>query len=211
MSCTMRMTNRWNRIIYRLWAPVYDDLLDRLFLPGRRRALQLLALRPGEGLFIVGIGTGSDLVQLPGHTRVIGTDLSRDMLEKARAKTPRAAAQVMLVRSDAQEPLLAAGSMDAALLSLILSVVPDGRRCLEATLQALKPGARIVLFDKFLRGDSHAGWLRRLVRQAAILLGTDINRRLRDMTEGLSCRIESDEPSIMRGLYRVIVLRKTDG
>ncbi len=31
----MKMTNRWNRIIYRLWAPVYDATVGRFFLPGR--------------------------------------------------------------------------------------------------------------------------------------------------------------------------------
>ena len=34
----MKMTNRWNRFIYRLWAPVYDAMLNHLFLPGRKQA-----------------------------------------------------------------------------------------------------------------------------------------------------------------------------
>lgn len=35
----MKMTNRWNRFIYRLWPPVYDMTVGHFFLPGRVRAL----------------------------------------------------------------------------------------------------------------------------------------------------------------------------
>jgi ubiquinone/menaquinone biosynthesis C-methylase UbiE len=204
------MTDRWNRIIYRLWAPLYDAVLNRFFLPGRRRAMQLLSPRPGERLLLVGIGTGADLGLLPAEIKVIGTDLSPQMLGRAMRKLPLDESDVLLARSNAELPLLAARSMDAALLSLILSVVPDGRRCMESTLHALRPGARIVIFDKFLRGAHSPGWPRRLAGQAGILLGTDINRRLGDMTEGLPCKIQSDEPSIAQGMYRVILLTKLE-
>ena len=44
----MKMTNRWNQFIYRLWAPIYDSTVNRIFLPGRKRALDLLDLQPGN-------------------------------------------------------------------------------------------------------------------------------------------------------------------
>jgi len=28
--------NRWNLVVYRLWAPVYDATVSHLFTPGRR-------------------------------------------------------------------------------------------------------------------------------------------------------------------------------
>ena len=63
----MRMTKRWNRVVYRLWVPVYDATVSHLFVPGRRRAIQLLALQPGERVPLVGVGTGADLPLLPAH------------------------------------------------------------------------------------------------------------------------------------------------
>jgi protein-L-isoaspartate O-methyltransferase len=54
----MKMTNRGNRFIYRLWAPVYDATVNHLFIPGRMRAMDLLGLQPGESVLLVGIGTG---------------------------------------------------------------------------------------------------------------------------------------------------------
>ncbi len=37
----MKMTNRWNRFIYRLWALVYDATVNHLFMPGRRQAMDV--------------------------------------------------------------------------------------------------------------------------------------------------------------------------
>jgi len=43
----VKMTNRWNQFIYRLWAPIYDVALGHFFMPGRKRALELLGLQSG--------------------------------------------------------------------------------------------------------------------------------------------------------------------
>ncbi|MGZ9235881.1 MAG: hypothetical protein ACXW4E_10185 [Anaerolineales bacterium] len=59
------MTNVHNLIAYRRWAPLYDATVNRIFTPGRKRALELLALRPGEKVLIVGVGTGADFPYLP--------------------------------------------------------------------------------------------------------------------------------------------------
>jgi ubiquinone/menaquinone biosynthesis C-methylase UbiE len=66
---------------------------------GRRRALELAALQPGERVLIVASGTGLDLEYLPAGVTVIATDLAPGMLKRlvARARIPRRAvhAQVM--------------------------------------------------------------------------------------------------------------------
>jgi hypothetical protein len=48
----LKMTNRWNRIIYRLWAPIYDATVNHFFLPGCRRAMEVLAIQPGDRIYI---------------------------------------------------------------------------------------------------------------------------------------------------------------
>ena len=84
----MKLTNRWNRFIYRLWAPVYDATVNRAFQTGRRRVMQLLDLQAGESVLLVGVGTGADLPLLPVGVRAVGIDLSPAMLARARAKLP---------------------------------------------------------------------------------------------------------------------------
>lgn len=204
------MNNAWNRIIYRLWAPIYDATVNHAFAPGRRRALELLNLRPGERVLIPGVGTGADLPFLPAGVLATGIDLSPAMLAKARRKVGRCAATVELIQGDAQSLPAAAGHFDAAILNLILSVVPDAHTCLASTLRALKPGGRIVIFDKFLHEGERASPLRRFVNLFSTVFGTDINRRLADMMRDCPCGVVCDEPSIAHGMYRVILLKSTN-
>lgn len=205
----MKMTNRWNRFIYRLWAPIYDGTVNRLFMPGRRRAMELLALQPGERVLLLGVGTGADLPLLPKGSCATGVDLSPEMLAKARRKLPLEGRQVILRQGDAQELPVEESAFDAAILNLILSVVPDGHACFRTALQALKSGGRLVVFDKFQQDDQQISWIRRGMNFFSTFFGTDITRRLVDISRGLPCELITDEPSIAGGMYRVILLRKT--
>jgi ubiquinone/menaquinone biosynthesis C-methylase UbiE len=205
----MKMTNRWNQFIYRLWAPIYDSTVNRFFLPGRKRALELLALQPGERVLIVGIGTGADLPLLPAGADVTGIDLSPQMLDQCRLKLSRCPAEVKLIEGDAQMLLVEADSFDVVILNLILSVIPDGKACLRSALCALKPGGRAVIFDKFLPEGKNPSLVRKLLNLFSTFFGTDINRRLSDLLADCACRVTHDEPSIAGGMYRVILLERT--
>jgi phosphatidylethanolamine/phosphatidyl-N-methylethanolamine N-methyltransferase len=204
----VKMTNRWNRFIYRLWAPVYDATVGRFFLPGRSRALAALDLQPGERLLLVGIGTGADLPLLPEGVEVVGVDLSPEMLARARSKLPLPGREVTLLQGDAQQLLVSESAFDAAAFHLILSVIPDGAACLRENLRALRPGGRAVVFDKFLPDEGRPSFARWLLNLFSTLLGTDITRRFGDLAAGAACQVLSNEPSLLGGTYRVIVLKK---
>ncbi len=205
----MKMTNRWNRIIYYLWAPIYDATVGRFFLPGRKRAMAALALQPGERLLLVGCGTGADLPFIPWGVEVTGIDLSREMLNRAQACLPLHGRSVNLLQGDAQHLLVQEAGYDAVVFNLILSVIPDGRQCLQENLRALKPGGRAVIFDKFLPDGAQVSLGRRVMNFFSTLLGTDITRRFGDLVSGLPCQVTRNEPSLMRGMYRIILLKKT--
>ena len=207
-TLTMKMTNHWNRVIYRLWAPIYDVTVNRFFMPGRKRALEVLALRPGERVLIVGVGTGADLSFLPAGVEAVGIDYSPDMLNQARHKLPFLHSPVQLVRGDAQQQLVRDRSFDAAILNLILSVIPDGQICLEVTLRALKPGGRAVIFDKFLNDNGKPSAGRRFVNRFSTFLGTDITRQFGNIAKGCDILVTHTEPSLLHGTYRVILIRK---
>ena len=204
----MKMTNRWNQFIYRLWAPVYDATVGRFFLPGRKRAMELLNLQPGERVLLVGVGTGADLLLLPAGVTATGIDLSPDMLAKARQKLPLPERDVTLLQGDAQQLLVDEAGYDAVVFNLILSVIPDGAACLRENLRALKPGGRAVIFDKFLPDAGRLTQGRRLLNLGSTLFGTDITRRFCDLAQGVEIQVIRDEPSLLRGTYRVILLRR---
>ncbi|NOH14684.1 MAG: methyltransferase domain-containing protein [Chloroflexi bacterium] len=201
------MNNARNRGIYRLWAPVYDPIFRRLFGRQRHRAIELLALQPEERLLIPGIGTGLDLPYIPVGVSVTGTDISPQMLAKAASSDQRK--DIELLEMDAQALDFPDAYFDAVLLNLILSVVPDAAVAFREAWRVLKPNGRLVIFDKFLHEAAHLSIGRRLIGQAIRYLGTDPNRRLSEIVQGLSdLRIELDEPGLLNGQYRTLLLCK---
>ncbi len=128
------MTNCWNRIIYRLWAPVYDLFFaHRGFAQARRLALARLAVQPGERVILPGVGTGADLPNLPGAPWLWAWTIQPAMLAQAQRKLAAVAVTVYLIQGDVQQMPLASGAFDAAALNLILSVAPDGHACVLET------------------------------------------------------------------------------
>ena len=204
----MKMTNRWNRIIYRLWSPVYDKTVGRFFLPGRRRALEILELKPGERLLLVGAGTGADLPLLPEGVDIIGVDLSPEMLARARSKLPLPGRSVTFIQGDAQRLLVEQAAFDAVVFNLILSVIPDGRACLHENLRALKPGGRAVVFDKFAPETGYIPIGRRILNIFSTIFGTDITRKFGDMLRDSGAEVVWQEASIFRGKYQIFLLKK---
>ena len=203
----MKMSNRGNQLIYKIWAPFYDALAGRLYQSGRRQAVAQLDLQAGENVLIVGVGTGADLPDMPADVQVTGVDLSPEMLRKAEAKRPLSPAEITLIQADATQMPLDDDSFETAVLNLILAVVPDPVACWQETLRVVKPGGRIVIFDKFVPEDGKVNGLRRLLNQIAMLIGTDITRKLSDIVAETAVTIISDEPSMFGGQYRVIVVQ----
>lgn len=199
--------NKHNLQIYRLWAPVYDAFVTRVFDRPRRRAIELLDLQPAERLLIPGIGTGLDLPYVPAGVLVVGTDISPEMLDQARPKAT--GRDVTLLEMDAQALEFPDSSFDAVLLNLILSVVPDGGLAFREAWRVLEPGGRAVILDKFLPESSALTPSRRLLGRVVSALGTDPNRRLSEIVDGVpGVIIERDEPSLLRGQYRLLRLSK---
>ncbi len=203
------MTDQGNRRIYRLWAPVYDAILGGLFWTARRRVMELAGLTPGEQVLLIGVGTGADLPLLPAGVCAAGIDISPEMLAHAQTACGRSGAGITLQRASAQALPFADGAFDAAVLNLILSVVPDPAACLRETLRVLRPDGRIVIFDKFLPEHSRVTPGRRLLNAITTRLGTDITRSLDQIMGGAACTLISNEPGILAGMYRVALLRRT--
>ncbi len=207
----MKLTNRYNRFIYRLWSPIYDRLVGGLFLKGRMRAIEVVGLSSADHICLIGVGTGADLDLIPKGASALGIDISDAMLRRARQRLPISGCDIRLVNGDASRlPSEVSGSsFDVVVLNLILSVVPDPSRCMDEALRILKPEGRIVVFDKFLRSNGKPSWKRQIANIFSTLFGTDINRRFLDIVANKPCRVIHDEPSLLNGLYRVILLRKT--
>jgi ArsR family transcriptional regulator len=125
----------------------WDKLRSELFGP----RVELLAipglLDPGWTVGDLGCGTGHFAAALaPFVHRVVGIDESAAMLKSARART-RELANVELRSGSLEEPPLAPGELDAAVLLLVLHHAADPARVLAAARRGLKEGGRLLVVD----------------------------------------------------------------
>ena len=194
-------TNRWNRIRYSLYAPFYDVFVRRL-ARGRRRAIELLDVQPGERVLIVGCGTGLDLELLPKGCAITAIDLTPAMVEKTRARASALGLTIDARAMDAAKLDFADASFDCVLLHLILAVVPDPHATAREASRVLRRGGRASIFDKFADRASIA---RRALNVVTNLVATDITRSLDDILAATSLRVVREERSVFDGVFRVAI------
>src|SRR6202051_265703 len=73
---------------YARWAPVYDLVFGAVFDQGRRATIAA-AERVGGRILEVGVGTGISLPAYSFDNRIVGIDLSVEMLRKARKRVAK--------------------------------------------------------------------------------------------------------------------------
>jgi len=196
-------SNAWLRFRYSFWAPHYDRVTK--FPDERRRSIELLGLRPGERLVVIGCGTGADLPLIPSGIEVLAVDLTPAMLRQAMAHArPGIELRVM----DGMALDLPDGSFDAAILHMVLEVIPDPARCLAEAARVLRVGGRLAVFDKFLPEGERPGPLRRAGLALLDFVFTSTNRRMGEILarSGAPFAVERDDPSV--GSYRHLILRR---
>lgn len=204
------MKNSWNKIIYKLWSPVYDTFFNSgHFLHARKKVFQDLIFESNQKILFVGIGTGADLEQVNYQDMdITAIDFSPDMLEKAKAKYRNSS--IKFLEMDAQNMNFEDKQFDVIIASLILSVVPDPAACLREMARVLKPNGEIIVFDKFLPTEQKVSFSKKTVRPFIKLLGTDIGLNFEELLvrsdSGLLVR--ENLPIMFDGMYKRILLGK---
>jgi ubiquinone/menaquinone biosynthesis C-methylase UbiE len=196
-------TNRWNRLRYSLYAPIYDLIARRLGRK-RRRSLALLNVQPGERVLLDGCGTGLDLELLPRGASVTAIDLTPAMVAKTRERAAALGMDVDARVMDAAKLEFADESFDCVVLHLILAVVPDPHATAREAARVLRRGGRVAIFDKFVRDDGHPSIVRRVLNVVTNAIATDITRRVGDLLEGTGLAVVHDEG----GIFRVVLAKK---
>ncbi|KGX84881.1 class I SAM-dependent methyltransferase [Pontibacillus marinus] len=204
------MREAWNKVIYKIWAPVYDRFFNAgIFRKARMELFQENKIQNRDQVLLVGVGTGADLEYIHHTTQSItAIDFSPEMLQKAKEKYPNSSIQFL--EMDAQNMSFDDHSFDVVIGSLILSVVPDPGQCFQEMERVLKPEGQIIIFDKFISHKRNHFTLQQLFRPVIKVLGTDVGLSFEELYQKHrhDIAIEEDKPMMLAGMYRKIILRK---
>jgi ubiquinone/menaquinone biosynthesis C-methylase UbiE len=166
---------RWLAGVFDRAAPTYDRVGDSYHDHFGRRLVEFAHIAPGATVLDVACGRGAVLVpaaERVGDTgRVVGVDLSPEMVESARAALARTGLHAPDLRvMDAEHLELSDAAFDVALCSFGVFFFPDPEQAASELYRVLVPGGTVGL-SSWTGDDERWAW------EQELLGGLDVARR----------------------------------
>lgn len=112
-------------------------------------------IEQGESILDIGCGAGVDTIvaalMVGPKGRVVGIDLTPEMLERARENLRKASLENVSFRKGSAEDLsFPESSFDVVISNGVFNLVPDKMRALKEVCRVLKPNGRFMIADQIL-------------------------------------------------------------
>lgn len=198
------------RAAYRRWSGIYDASFGGISGWGRRAAVQVINALPGRRVLEAGVGTGLALPLYAPDKRVVGIDLSAEMLALARSRVAGSGMSTVeaLLELDAEATGFPDGAFDIAVAMFVASVVPHPRRLLAELRRVVRPGGHILFVNHFAAERGPRWWAERALAPASRAIGWHPDFQLNALlgAEDLAQAVLRPIPPL--GLFTLVHLRR---
>jgi phosphatidylethanolamine/phosphatidyl-N-methylethanolamine N-methyltransferase len=192
---------------YRFYAPIYDWVFGGILEPGRRALTESVRRLQPVSLLEVGVGTGLTLGKYPATTRIVGIDLSPEMLKVARTRAGKLNGyDIRLEAMNAEAMTFPDGAFDCVVLPYVLSVTPNPEKLVAEARRVCRKDGTILIVNHF-RGSRFWWLLERLVRSLARHIGFRSDFSFDEQVRDRGLEIVSVRTVNFMGLSRLIEIR----
>ncbi len=194
------------RVVYDPLAKHYDcafEPLEKWFLK-KLRAETLRRIPPDSRILEIGCGTGLNFSYYSQTARGVASELSREMIARAKIK-PRPAG-IHLMQADAEALPFAENSFDAAFATLVFCSIASPPQAFAELRRVVRPGGTIALLEH-VRPDNLLAPLFDALNLLTVPLFEDhFNRRTANEARRAGLEITRIERSL-RGIVQLIACR----
>jgi SAM-dependent methyltransferase len=146
----------------------------------------LATLRPGQIVLDLGSGAGFDAFlaarEVGPSGRVIGVDMTDEMIEKARANAAKLELRNVEFRKGTIEDLpVEDGSVDMIISNCVINLSPDKPRVFSEAHRVLRPGGRLMISDLVSLGELPAAVRESMAAYVGCIAGISLKDDYIDM------------------------------
>ncbi|GMU35271.1 MAG: ubiquinone/menaquinone biosynthesis methyltransferase [Planctomycetia bacterium] len=163
------MTGVWD-----LRARLYDVCEGSQLRRGSAKA-RLFSEMQGQVLFAA-VGTGVDITRFPLGQKIVGVDISAEMLRRAEGRRQAYLGELVFVRGDLQRLAFGDASFDTVVSSCTMCSVPHPVCALRELYRVLRPGGRLLMFEHVRSRSWSLGLALDVMTLWTRWLGTEMNR-----------------------------------
>ncbi len=160
----------------------------------------------GGTILEIGIGSGKN-VPYYRDWNVIGVDISRKMLEKAKSKILRLDRDVELVQADAESLPFKDDVFDAVISTFVFCSVENPVEGLKELYRVLKPKGKAIFLEHMRCENEIGGKILDALNPIFRVFGPEVNRRTNENIKKAGFRIVK-EIWLLTSVFRLIVAEK---
>jgi len=135
---------------YKRVSGFYDVTFGQVFRPGQKAIIKKMNCSSKDNVLEIGIGTGSSLQYYPDKTKVVGIDLSPDMLDLAKKRIIKDSVQNKhILLMNGEELTFADNTFDKVVGMYVVSVTQDPKKLIEEMKRVCKSDGDIYIVNHF--------------------------------------------------------------